>query len=184
MVGRYFGRKSPRWLERQVGKNWMGTGREVERETLCVADTTTHSRTAVAYRWLLQCVLTLSQSGCGGGGGEGREVKRRVEGEEASALRPFWCSSGTIPGPFISAFGDFCQRRPVARVRAPYHDHGKRQGRLTTCESRHSSVWYSLFLLCVDLVRVRLTRTFHAASDQGVAGNCSEVVTQTLQNPC
>ena len=35
----------------------------------------------------------------------------------------------------------------MARGRAPHHDHGKRGGRLTTCESSHSSVWYSLSCL-------------------------------------
>ena len=62
----------------------MGAGREGERGTVCEADATTHSRTMVAYRWLWQYVLTLSQNTqvvwwwwCGGRseeeGGKGRK---------------------------------------------------------------------------------------------------------------
>ena len=46
--------------------------------------------------------------------------------------------------------------------RAPHHDHGRRSGRLTTCVSRHSNVWYSLSCLsCVHSVRAHLTLKNH-----------------------
>ena len=101
-----------------------------------------------------------------------KEVKRRVRGEEeASALRrPFWRPSLGLSGTLLAlvqclsrasyqSFRVPLQAQSCGKERAPDHDHGKRRGRLTTCESSHSSVWYSLsFLLCVDLVRARSTQ--------------------------
>ena len=90
-----------------------------------------------------------------GGGGGGREVRRNVEGEEG--LCPEETLQAPVPRPFrFQSFRDLCQRSPVARKeRDPDHDHGKRRSRLATCQSCHSSVWYSLsLLLCVDLVCV------------------------------
>ena len=94
--------------------------------------------------------------------------------------RPFWRSPGAFLGPLSSPFGSLCQRTSCGKERAPDHDHGKRRGRLTTCESSHSSVWYSLpFLLYVDFVRARAQprrvtysahhsfRTHHTALDLG-----------------
>ena len=89
-------------------------------------------------------------------GGEEERGRGDPSGARPAAFRePFWCSS--------SAKGaDLCQRSPVARERAPHHDHGERQGRLTTCQSCHSSVWNSLsLLLCVDLVCAGSTQKNH-----------------------
>ena len=114
------------WLAVDLGGSHVGVG---EKGTWCGAGTTTHSRTTVAHRWLWQCVLTLTQNSCGGGGGGGGVWREgSEEEEEASALRkpfgrqsctllePLWCSSGTFLVPFISAFGDLCQRSPVGRT--------------------------------------------------------------------
>ena len=101
-----------------------------------------------------------------------KEAKRRVRREEeASALRrPFWRPSLGLSGPLLAlvqclsrapyqSFRGPLQAQSCGKERAPDHDHWKRRERLTTCESSHSSVWYSLsFLLCVDLVRARSTQ--------------------------
>ena len=45
--------------------------------------------------------------------------------------------------------GSLFWRRPVARGRAPHHNQRRGRGRLTTCESRHSSVWYHSCDVCM-----------------------------------
>ena len=117
---------------------------------------------------------TLSQRDGVGGGREmegreeeGGEIWRRV----ASALKrpfghPFRGLSGTFPVLVRYLSGASCQsfRGPLpaqscGKERAPDHNHGKRRGRLTTCESSHSRVWHALsFLPCVDSVRARSTQ--------------------------
>ena len=51
----------------ETNRDRMDAVRDGERGTLCGVDTTTHSRTTVAHRWLWKCVLTLSQKTYGGG---------------------------------------------------------------------------------------------------------------------
>ena len=87
-------------------------------------------------------------------GGVWREVRRRVGGEEEASAwsRPFGGPSQKLfggalrmlaqclSGAFIGPFGGLFWRSPVAR--------GAGRTRLSTCESRHSSVWYSLSCFC------------------------------------
>ena len=135
---------------------------------------------------------TLSQrDGVGGWGGrwwwcvEGR--RRNVEGEEgASALRrPFGRPSRGLSGTLLvlvlprclsGAFRGPLPAQSCGKERAPHHDHGKRRRRLTTCQSCHSNVRYSLsLLLCVDLACARSTQKNHILkkSKNGKMSYCS-----------
>ena len=68
------------------------------------------------------------------------------------------CLSGALIGPFmVPLLAQSC-----GKGRAPHHDHARGRRRLTTCESRHSNVWYSLsFWLCVHFVHAHLTLMNH-----------------------
>ena len=70
-----------------------------------------------------------------------------------SVPRTFRNPSGARPVPFQGRFSILPGTFASAVL---WHDHGKRRRRLTTCQSCHSSVWYSLsLLLCVDVVCAR-----------------------------
>ena len=128
----------------------------------------------LASRQSWQCVSTLTPNGHGGGG-VWREERRRVRGEEeASALRrPFgcpsrgpsgalvWCSSGAFQV-LLSVLGGLSGA--VLWGGAPHHDHERGRGRLTTCESRHSSVLSNLF-------RVHSVRAHFTLKDRILAQN-------------
>ena len=79
--------------------------------------------------------------------------------------RPFRNPSGARPVPFRAFHQSFRGRllaESCGKERAPDHDHGKRRGQLTTCQSCDSSVWYSLSKSsCVDSVCARLIQKNH-----------------------
>ena len=106
--------------------------------------------------------------GGGGGGGVWREGGEEERGREGGGLCLEETLRAPVPRPFknpsarpvpFQALSSVLSGTFASAVRALDHDHGKRRRRLTTCQSCHSSVWYSLsLLLCVDLVCARSTQ--------------------------
>ena len=81
------------------------------------ADTTTHSRTTVAYRWLWQPKMATEVVWwCGGRQGGGLSLELNPSSALLAALLElFWCSSGAFLRALAGPFGSLSWRSPVAR---------------------------------------------------------------------